>query len=169
MLDASGRLPHTKWALTLHQPWASLISEGLKTEETRSWPPPASIIGTRIAIHAGKQKIDADGRYLLNLLDDEGPALPMGVVVCTAMLAGTFQVLGVEQTTGAVRIVKGSDRGALQPPYEADNYGDWSPGRWIWCLEDVRKMKHPVPTRGYQKVWTMPLVVQQAVKSYGGE
>ena len=40
-------------ALTLHQPWASLIACGAKRIETRSWPPPKSLIGKRIAIHAG--------------------------------------------------------------------------------------------------------------------
>ena len=30
-------------ALTLHQPWASLIAHGVKTIETRSWAPPRSL------------------------------------------------------------------------------------------------------------------------------
>ena len=42
-------------ALTLHQPWASLIADGRKTIETRSWPPPRTLVGERIAIHAGRQ------------------------------------------------------------------------------------------------------------------
>ena len=39
-------------AITLHQPWASLVAVGAKTVETRSWKPPC--IGERIAIQAGK-------------------------------------------------------------------------------------------------------------------
>lgn len=39
-------------ALTLWQPWASLVAIGAKTIETRSWPAPASAVGERIAIHA---------------------------------------------------------------------------------------------------------------------
>ena len=46
-------------AKTLYQPFATLIAEGLKTIETRSKPPPRSLIGHRIAIHAGKRRIDA--------------------------------------------------------------------------------------------------------------
>lgn len=43
-------------ALTLHQPWASLIAVGAKKIETRDWRPPVTIRpGTRFAIHAGKQ------------------------------------------------------------------------------------------------------------------
>jgi activating signal cointegrator 1 len=41
-------------ALSLHQPWASLIAIGAKRFETRSWPAPKAMIGRRIAIHAAK-------------------------------------------------------------------------------------------------------------------
>ena len=50
-------------ALTLHQPWASLIAEGPKTVETRSWSAPAWVIGQRIAIHAGKRQIRISNEY----------------------------------------------------------------------------------------------------------
>lgn len=43
-------------ALTLWQPWASLVAEGVKTIETRSWPAPAALAGERIAIHAGAKR-----------------------------------------------------------------------------------------------------------------
>lgn len=42
-------------ALTIWQPWASLIIAGAKPWEWRGWEPPASIIGQRIVIHAGKR------------------------------------------------------------------------------------------------------------------
>ena len=42
-------------AITLHQPFASLIANGTKTIETRSWAPPKALIGQRIAIHAGEE------------------------------------------------------------------------------------------------------------------
>jgi hypothetical protein len=37
-------------AITLHQPWAALVSIRAKPYETRSFPPPAKLIGQRIAI-----------------------------------------------------------------------------------------------------------------------
>src|ERR1043166_8636003 len=40
-------------ALTIWQPWASLIIAGAKPVEWRSWRAPRWIIGQRIAIHAG--------------------------------------------------------------------------------------------------------------------
>ena len=44
-------------ALTLWQPWASLV-EGCKPFEFRSWRAPRHIIGERIVIHAGARKPD---------------------------------------------------------------------------------------------------------------
>lgn len=44
-------------AISLWQPWASLIACGAKPYETRSWAPSVSMIGQPIAIHAAK-KID---------------------------------------------------------------------------------------------------------------
>lgn len=40
-------------AITLHQPWATLIALGFKTFETRSWATLA--VGDPLAIHAGKK------------------------------------------------------------------------------------------------------------------
>ena len=41
-------------AITGYQPYMTLIAEGIKTVETRSWRPPYALLGNRIAIHAGK-------------------------------------------------------------------------------------------------------------------
>lgn len=46
-------------ALSLHQPWATLIAAGAKVYETRSWPPPRGLIGQPLAIHAAK-KVDKE-------------------------------------------------------------------------------------------------------------
>ena len=43
-------------AISLWQPYASLIADGVKTKETRSWFPSREALGKRIAIHASKRK-----------------------------------------------------------------------------------------------------------------
>lgn len=92
-------------ALTLHQPWATLIALGVKSIETRSWRAPASLIGQRIAIHAGAKRppyplpVDdgeqissthplGDGRYSTGIyvLGLGGFDLPLGAIVATATL-----------------------------------------------------------------------------------
>jgi hypothetical protein len=55
-------------ALTIWQPWASLIMAGAKPFEFRGWKPPRSIVGQRIVIHAGAKAIDREG--VEDLIDD---------------------------------------------------------------------------------------------------
>ena len=56
------------YAITLHQPWASLIALGIKTVETRSLPAPALLVGQTIVIHAGKQVVKKPGVAVENEL-----------------------------------------------------------------------------------------------------
>lgn len=44
-------------ALTLWQPWATLIVAGVKPYEFRRWPAPSWVWGQRIAIHASARKV----------------------------------------------------------------------------------------------------------------
>jgi hypothetical protein len=71
-------------ALTVKQPWASLIASGLKTIENRSWDRRA-IVGKRIAIHAGKAtpvEVKRGGRAgKISRADN-----PLGAIVCTAVV-----------------------------------------------------------------------------------
>lgn len=42
-------------AITLYEPWATLMAIGAKVIETRSWPIPPALIGEPIAIHAASK------------------------------------------------------------------------------------------------------------------
>ena len=53
-------------AISLWQPWASLIACEAKRIETRSWKPPQSLIGERIAIHAAQTP-----KGMLKLVEDD--------------------------------------------------------------------------------------------------
>jgi activating signal cointegrator 1 len=69
-------------AISLHQPWASLIARGYKKYETRSWP--TSYRGP-IAIHAAKKFLHVP--QLLQLLGKkEKSDFPLGAVVAIADL-----------------------------------------------------------------------------------
>ena len=81
-------------ALTLHQPWATLIALGIKTIETRSWPPPAGMLGQTIAIHAGRTLEPYPGPDIDAILrQTHGERwqrqLPYGAVIATATVSGT--------------------------------------------------------------------------------
>lgn len=43
-------------AITIKQPWASLIVHGIKDIENRTWPCPKKHIGKRVLIHVSKRK-----------------------------------------------------------------------------------------------------------------
>lgn len=69
-------------ALTVKQPWASLIASGVKRIENRSWRPPAALVGQRIAIHAGAGWDKRGERHTTARRGE----LPQGRVVCTAII-----------------------------------------------------------------------------------
>ena len=155
-------------AITLHQPWASLIARGHKTTETRGRPAPQSLVGSRIAIHAARR------RPRRNEWNDqvaeavEGRNLPLGVIVATARVDGCVRVL----SAGFASISEPADPGKVwvvdrfgQEHRDAhrmnsDPYGDYSEGRWIWLLSRVRPVEPPIEATGKQGIWILPPHVQ---------
>lgn len=135
-------------AISLWQPWASLIAVGAKPYETRSWAPPKALIGQRIAIHAAKKDVDQalagvdvwTSRAMFDALKAGGERtpfrlLPRGVIVCTAVLASAHQVF------------------QMKPP---DVFGDYSAGRWVWHLILIERLDPPVPAVGRQGFFEAP-------------
>ena len=148
------------YAITLHQPWASLIALGAKTVETRSWPAPARLLGRRIAVHAGKRLVRQpgeriEGELLARWGEDWRVIIPTGAVVATATLAGMARVEYVDPPSGhAVHdpcTEVGSIAGMGRTP--VDPWGDFSPGRWLWFLDDVEALPSPAPAVGRQALW----------------
>lgn len=126
-------------AITLWQPWATLIAIGAKRYETRSWSPhyrgPLAIhaakTGRDIARYRGRPKIEE----ALTRAGYSFDTLPLEAMVCTARL---------EEVLPAEVVV----RQGL-----ADDFGDYGAGRFAWRLVDVRPLVEPVPTRGWQGFW----------------
>lgn len=151
-------------ALSLWQPYASLIACGAKPFETRDRAPSWHLIGKRIAIHAAKRRPTRLGAMALDNLgvaDALGRAdwcdgLPYGVVVCTAVLRGAYRTASWAHHAGApvaVDAVAGPT-----PPLAAiptDLWGDYSPGRWCWHLVDVVALDPPVLATGRQGLFAI--------------
>jgi len=126
-------------ALTIWQPWASLIGQAIKSVENRSWEAPW-VLGKRIAIHAGN-KFDESAALHLSVCAAPVPAVVhlarkvKGAIVCTAV---------VDRFIGRA---------------EADNVESdifvWFSGPVGWVLRDVQKFD-PVPCRGAQGLWDVP-------------
>ena len=139
-------------AITLHQPWATLIDLGVKNVETRSWPAPARLVGQRIAIHAGKRLVRQPGERIERELrahwrEDWRLNMPTSAVVATAVLAGTARAEHVDLTNDHAvhdgRTEVGCAAGRGRTP--VDPWGDFSAGRWLWFLDDVEALPEPVP------------------------
>jgi hypothetical protein len=135
-------------AISLWQPWASLVVTGIKQYETRSWKPPENILGTRVAIHATQrwdEKLQRFTKTLEKRYPEEFELLhliwkfyPLGAVV------GTVIVQGWETTEEAREYVTGMEQ----------NLGDYSDNRFAWKLIEPIGFNVPILCRGYQRIWS---------------
>ena len=151
-------------ALTLTQPWATLVAIGAKTLETRDWP---TKYRGPFAIHAAKG-FPLEARSLCrtqpfrDVLAAGGYAsadeLPRGAVVAVVNLKSLLMC--GPSTARKIRAL--SKRGEL-PPREAA-FGDFSDGRYGFVLGDVCRMQPPVPARGMLGFWDLPPVVEAVVR-----
>jgi hypothetical protein len=140
-------------AISLWQPWASLVVHGVKKIETRDWQPPRSLIGKRIAIHAAK--LD---RYdplmlappFLGLLEED--ELPHGAIVGTVKLSSCIRMT-------PTNIADFQERRPLEV-----QLGDWQPGRYAWVLKQPRICREPIMWRGSQGFFPVDL---EALRSVG--
>lgn len=148
-------------ALTIWQPWASLIAIEAKPYEFRGWPAPRSIRGQRIAIHAGARHVSKvevrallmklNGREpwlvslirdkalpLLELLSHSPGAAPLASIVATAVVADCVR----------------ADKVAVEFGYAAQNDSDRQEHfNWAWKLTDVQPLRPIVPAKGMQGLW----------------
>lgn len=136
-------------ALSVTQPWATLLISGAKKIETRSWPAPAALIGQRILIHASKGWTRAD-RDLCSL-DPFDQAL---------FLAGIDSHEDVPRgcILGSVRLVECRRTEELLPYLAGDEaeFGDFSPGRWGWVVADPAPLEAPIVAKGALGIWEFP-------------
>lgn len=137
-------------AITIHQPWASLITNGFKRYETRGW---RTNYRGPIAIHAGK-KIDQDAVRMIQCdyphIWKEIDSLPTGVVLAVAELVECRKVV-VNHFYDLMEL-KGEKDAVLFDAMEND-FGDFTPGRFAWELSNIRRLPEPIPARGQQGLW----------------
>ena len=138
-------MPQTVKALTLHQPWASLIAASAKSIETRDWRPPQALIGQRLAIHAGKRVVHLPP----DLYPEYNEALVRHLGPDWATTISTGAVLAIATLRDARQVRTRQDL----PQGDELRFGEYWPGRWMWFLSDVTTLKAPIPARGYQGLW----------------
>lgn len=154
-------------AITLWEPWASLVAAGCKPFEFRRWDYRkryGRLEGRRIAIHAGARPVRKAevAELLLGLRDERGRGwgtalvvepsiallerahqspsiLPLSHVLCTAVLGKPRPAADIAREVYGVERVNDSDR--------IDH------AMWGWPLTDIERLEPPVPARGAQGFW----------------
>jgi activating signal cointegrator 1 len=129
------REQHIMNAISLWQPWASLIADGRKKIETRHWRPPAWAVGQPLAIHA-TMKVDADFSRECGY---DPLTIPRGCVVAIVRL-DKFEKF-TEAFQKEIML------------YPEGRYGDFEMGRFGWFCTLIEKLNPPIAARGYQSLW----------------
>lgn len=140
-------------ALTLRRPWCWAICHGGKDCENRTWRPPASVLGERIAIHSGLRWDDDGCRFLVQC--HAGGTARKSPPLLPAQWPG-----GRIVATAVVRTCVQSD---VHYQVYRDTRGPWFTGPYGWILSDVRVLCEPVPCRGAQRLWTLPPDIEARV------
>lgn len=158
-------------ALTLTQPWASLVVLGEKSIETRSW---STKYRGPLAIHAAKKSCPLD-LWPLGAEDFIGAAylpgsLPEGHVLGTVELVGVREIVGRQEWApilkpGIYDAEEASVLEGLKDSWQQENaFGDFSPGRYAWILGNPEAWENPVPARGALGLWECDLLTDGGLK-----
>lgn len=137
-------------ALTLWQPWASLIAWGEKQYETRSW---RTDYRGPLAIHASirftreLQLICWKPPFVKALIRqglNEPNELPLGAVLCVVDLVEVGPVQWYRHKLSDHEIT----------------VGNYSPDRYAWKLENLRVLTKPISVGGHQQLWNWPVALE---------
>jgi hypothetical protein len=148
-------------AITLYEPWASLMAIGAKRNETRGC---RTTHRGDIAIHAAKARInvsDAVADATIRAFTTRG-----GVNMSFGHIVAVVDLWDV-QPAEKFGTIKTSDREFIQLSEEEFMFGNYNGGcgRWIYRTRTLRRLTHPIPTRGYQSIgWTVPPDVEAQVR-----
>lgn len=144
-------------ALSLLQPWATLLAYGEKGIETRDWY--TSHRGW-LAIHASKGIKDLEAFLEVvsskKYLSHPTPWVVHGGVFVESNSNGnprdlfpTGAVIGMAKLIEVRRVETIRDK--LTTPERA--FGDYSDGRWAWVFESACLFPEPIPAKGALSIW----------------
>ncbi len=129
-------------ALSLLQPWASLVVTGAKQIETRSW---STKYRGGLLIHASTGKAGAAltaeppfSRYIHNFNQ-----LPFGAIIGQVVLTDVVRVEELHLSGTAINHLTLEERA----------FGDYTNGRFAWMLEEPVLFSKPIPVKGTLGLW----------------
>lgn len=137
-------------ALTLTEPWASLMALEEKKWETRSWKLPASILGLEVAIHAARgypgwaSRLTEQEPFCSSLRAKGNvfvPNLTRGKILCVVRFVECKRTEDIHHQLIEKEFM----------------FGDYSVGRFAFRSEFVRKVDPPLPAIGHLSFWECEL------------
>jgi hypothetical protein len=166
-------------AITLTQPWATLVAIGAKRIETRSW---STFYRGPLAIHAGKglgkggeraHKALCGTEPFCSVLNEackahydgldksvgvlramaESPFMPMGAIIATCDLVGCVSTEYIKQ----VKMIRMEGYPDWLWTEQEKAFGDYSDKRFAWLLADVKLLPTPIPYKGALSLWEASL------------
>ncbi len=136
-------------ALSLLQPWATLVVRGVKQIETRGW---RTAYRGELLIHASLGKagelLAAEApftKYISNFKE-----LPFGAILGKVYLD---DIIPVEELFL-------SDTALNKLTLEEKAFGDYSRGRYGWILSEPVLFEKPIPIKGSLMLWEYSGVLQ---------
>jgi hypothetical protein len=154
-------------ALTIWQPWASLIMIGAKPYEFRRWDyrtrAPA-LERQRIVIHAGARPVrPAEVEDILARVNDRVSSLiPEKAIPLLERLRAAYKCQGVVELSaglGTATLCKPRHVSSLfNSPADSDRIDHHM---WAWPLIDIRPFDAPIPMRGFQGFWVWPQAIEE--------
>jgi hypothetical protein len=133
-------------AISLYEPWATLIALGHKRFETRSW---STAYRGQLLICASKKrppinKIIGILYRACITLDELNPGRAVAIVDLVTILK-TDDI-----------VIQGKSIDQNWPQKNELYFGDFSPGRYVWKFENVRRFVHPPIIPGHQGLFDVP-------------
>lgn len=145
-------------ALSLLQPWASLVVHGRKTIETRSW---STKYRGPLLIHASKRWTRADRALCYTAafwpqlrhlgMVDATRDLPRGCVIGRVELDVVREIVAADDPNARERPVTLM----VPPPGLELLFGDYTPGRFGWTLTDPVLFERPMFCAGRQGLFDL--------------
>lgn len=141
-------------AITIHQPWATLIALGEKRFETRSW---ATKHRGELAIHASKHILReaCEREPFRSVLARHGYTannLPTGAVVAVTELKECFKVHH-DELGGVIALESETRKTHFNTLDKEFAFGWYESGRYAWELRVVQRLPEPIPAKGQQGLW----------------
>ena len=156
-------------ALTVYQPWATLVMIGAKPFEFRKWDYRSrnpGLEGQRIVIHASAREIrPVEVEDILQRIADGESALKDELALpLLQRVREAYRCRGVlELAAGLGTAVIGRPRRVTDifkgTPHDSDRLDQSVFG---WPLTDIQPFPEPVPCRGLQGFWTWPHALELA-------